>query len=144
MAPNVRRRGCVVVQCLPVARLFVPQSKLEEWALGDQADIRDGKLTVASEKSSYSVVPAVHFTKLVSGTDDRRLLRKVKTEEELHKLGAEHMADSVILGETAYEVTGGYLTEVPVAPKPAAPAGQKKGVTPEAEALAAFLLDKLS
>jgi hypothetical protein len=125
-----------------VARLFVPQSKLEEWALEDKADIRDGKLTVAADKASFAVLPAVHFTKLVSGTDDKKLLRKVKTEEELQKLGAEHLADSVLLGDTAYEVTGGYLTEVPAPSKAAA--GPKKGVTPEAEALAAFLLDKLS
>jgi hypothetical protein len=123
-----------------VARLFVPQARLEEWALEDKADIRDGKLSIAAEKSSFAVVPAVHFTKLVSGADDKKLLRKVKTADELQKLGAEHMADSVILGETAYEVTSGYLTEVPTPGK----AGAKKGVTPEAEALAAFLLDKLS
>lgn len=127
---------------VPVARLFVPQGTLEEWALEDKADIRDGRLTVAAEKASFAVIPAVHFTKLVSGTDDKKLLRKVKTQEELHKLGAEHMADSVLLGDTAYEVVGGYLTEVPVPSKAAGPA--KKGVTPEAEALAAFLLDKLS
>lgn len=125
---------------LPVARLFVPQGKLEEWALGDKADIRDGKLVVAADKASYAVIPAVHFTKLVSGVDEKKLLRKVKTEDELHKLGAEHMADSVLLGDTAYEVTGGYVTEVPAPGK----SSQKKGVTPEAEALAAFLLDKLS
>lgn len=123
-----------------MARLFVPQAKLEEWALEDKADIRDGKLTVAAEKASFPVAPAVHFTKLVSGADEKKLLRKVKTDEELQKLGAEHMADSVILGDTAYEVTGGYVTDVP---SPARGA-QKKGVTPEAEALAAFLLDKLS
>ncbi|HEY8211026.1 MAG TPA: hypothetical protein VIG99_26265 [Myxococcaceae bacterium] len=122
-----------------MARLFVPQSKLEEWALEDKADIRDGKLALPTEKASFAVLPAVHFTKLVSGTDDKKLLRKVKTEDELHRLGAEHLADSVLLGDTAYEVTGGYVTEVPRA------AGTgKKGVTPEAEALAAFLLDKLS
>lgn len=120
-----------------MARLFVPQSKLEEWALGEKADIRDGKLVVTAEKASYAVLPAVHFTKLVSGVDEKKLLRKVKSEEELRKLGAEHMADSVLLGDTAYEVTGGYIAEVPAK-------GQKKGVTPEAEALAAFLLDKLS
>src|SRR6476469_4274748 len=69
------------------ARLFVPQAKLEEWAVEDTADIREGRLTIAAEKASFAVRPAVHFTKLVSGTDDKKLLRKVKTEEELHKLG---------------------------------------------------------
>src|SRR5688500_10432422 len=116
---------------VPVARLFLPQSKLEEWALEDKADIRDGKLTVMSEKASFAVAPAVHFLQVVSGTDDRKLLRKVKTADELQKMGAEQMADSVILGDTAYEVTGGYVTEVPTISR-----NPKKGVTPEAEALA--------
>jgi hypothetical protein len=50
--------------------------------------------------------------------------------------------DSVLLGETAYEVSPGYIAEV----KPAAPAGRqdkKKASSPEADLLAAFILDKL-
>ena len=125
---------------MPVSKLFLPQAMLEEWALGDKADLKDGKLVIAQDKSTYPVTPAVHFVKLVSGSDDRKLIAKVKSEEQLQKLGAEHLAESVILGETAYEVVSGYLTDVP-SPAPAKPA-PKKGANPEADLLAAFILDK--
>lgn len=123
-----------------MAKLFLPQSTLEEWALEDKADVRDGKLSLPGENAAFPVSAAVHFTKLVMGADDRRLVAKVKSLEQLQSLGAEHLADSVILGETAYEVVPGYVTEVPL---PAAKPAQEKKANPEADLLAAFLLNKL-
>lgn len=122
-----------------VAKLFLPQATLEEWALDDKADVKDGKLTIPGENATYPVAAAVHFLKVVSGSDDSKLVQKVKSLDHLQKLGAEHLADSVLLGETAYEVVPGYVTEVPV---PQAPKPEKK-VNPEADLLAAFLLNKL-
>jgi hypothetical protein len=132
-----------------VAKLFLPQTLLEEWALEDKADVKDGKLTIAGEKASekspgdasFPVSGAVHFKKLLSGTDDKKLLSKVKSSDALNQLGAEHLADSVILGDTAYEVVPGYITDVPV-PAPAGKGADKKA-SPEADLLAAFLLNKL-
>lgn len=118
-------------------RHFLPQTQLEEWALSDQADLKEGKLVFAADKAGFSATPAVHFQKLVTGADDQKLLAKVKTDAQLEKLGAEHMADSVILGETAYEVATGYLVDVPGK----APAPAKKNT--EADLLADFLLNKL-
>lgn len=122
-------------------RLFLPQNKLEEWALEDKADLKEGKLVVAGEKTQYQVTPAVHFIKIVAGADERKLVAKVKTEEQLAQLGAEHLSDSVVLGESAYEVVPGYVAEVPA---PAAGKGDKKQSNPEADLLAAFILNKMS
>ena len=85
---------------------------------------------------------AVHFVKLVSGNDSGQLVGRVKTMSQLDALGAEHMMDSVILGETAYEVTPGYIAEV-AAPAAAKGSDKKKPNSPEADLLAAFILDKL-
>jgi hypothetical protein len=127
-----------------VTKLFLPQTTLEEWALDDKADIKEGKLVVTEEKdSSYPVTPAVHFLRLVSGNDDKKLVAKVKTQEQLQGWGAELFGDSVILGETAYEVAPGYLAEVPT-PKSETKPDPKKKASPEADLLAAFILDKLS
>jgi hypothetical protein len=122
-----------------VARLFLPQKTLEDWVLAEKADLKDDRLVVSKEPGSYPVTPGVHFLKLVSGPDERKLLAKVKTHDQLQKLGAEHMAETVILGETAYEVVPGYIAEVPSAAR----AAKKPGAT-ETDMLAAFLLDKLS
>ena len=65
----------------------------------------------------------------------------MKTLEQLTAMGAEHMQDSVIMGDLAYEVVEGYITEVQA---PAAGKGDgKKKASPEADLLAAFILDKL-
>lgn len=124
--------------------LFLPQKVLEEWAVGDKADLAEGKLLVRESNSSHAVLPAVHFTKLVGGKDDSALVGKVKTMVQLDALGAEHMMDAVQLGETTYEVIPGYITEVAApAQATAAPEVKKKPSSPEADLLAAFILDKL-
>lgn len=123
-----------------VLKLFLPQKTLEDWALSEKADLMDGKLVVKEPKSSHTTTPAVHFTRIVSGEDAQSLVGRVKTLEQIAQMGGEHMSDSVIIGELAYEVVEGYITEVPVAPKADA---KKKSGSPEADLLAAFILDKL-
>lgn len=123
-------------------KLFLPNATLEAWTVEEKADLKDGRLVLTETKATYPAVSAVHLHSLVSGTDDHKLLAKVKTDEQLRALGAEHMSDSVLIGETAYEVTQGFITEVAA---PAAKAEKAKTAgSPEADMLAAFILDKLS
>ena len=122
-----------------MTRLFLPQSKLEEWALEERADLQDGKLAIRGETGSFPMVAAVHFAKLVSGDDRHQLLHRVKTQEQLVALGAEQMFESVVLGDAAYEVVTGYLAEVDTPPEPGA------GAKPQPDALLAdFILGKLN
>lgn len=123
-------------------KLFLPQKTLEDWATTEKADLADGKLVLKEGRSSHPVTPAVHFLKLVTGEDSRGLLGRVKTTAQLQALSAEQMGDSCIVGETAYEVVEGYVAEVHVAPA-AKPDAKKKSASPEADLLAAFILDKL-
>ena len=128
-------------------RVFLPQSTLETWALDDRADLRDDRLVVAGDarKEGYALTPAVHFLQLVSGTDDRRLVARVKTSAQLAELGAEHLHDSVLVGEDAYEVVPGYVAELPEpeSATPPAPAAAGHAPQPAEDLLAAFLLNKL-
>src|SRR4051794_4974975 len=95
-------------------KLFLPQSTLEEWAGAEKADLKDGKLVLNDGKAvSYPVMPAVHFKTLASGNDEKKLVSKVKSHEQLKAIGAEHFADSVLVGETAYTVIEGYIADVP-------------------------------
>jgi hypothetical protein len=124
-----------------VPRLFLPQATLEQWVLDDKADLRDGKLVVHSETSACPVEPAVHFLKLVAGVDDNKLVSRVKTEAQLAQLGAERFEDSVVLGESAYEVVPGYVADVAA---PASKNDKRQPNSPETDLLAAFILDKMS
>jgi hypothetical protein len=66
----------------------------------------------------------------------------VKTTEQLQGLKAEHFADSCIIGDAAYEVVEGFVTEVQNTPAAKADP-KKKSASPEADLLAAFILDKM-
>ncbi|NVJ06672.1 hypothetical protein HUW63_15665 [Myxococcus sp. AM001] len=125
-----------------VTKLFLPQAQLEEWALADKADLREGRLVVMAEGGvAFPVTPAVHFVQLVSGEDTQGLVARVKTEEQLARLGAEQMADSVLVGDNAYEVVPGYVAEVAAgAPRPE---GADSKPDSEADLLAAFILNKM-
>jgi len=114
-------------------KLFLPQTTLEEWATTDMADVQEHALVLSGEPLRYPVEPAVHVMALVSGPDDHQLLRKVKTDAQLVELGAERLADSVVAGETAYDVESGYVLEV------AEPSGQAT----ETALLADYFLNKL-
>ncbi|MBM4778886.1 MAG: hypothetical protein GQE15_14370 [Archangiaceae bacterium] len=111
--------------------------------MAERADLQDGKLVVKEGgTSTHPATPAVHFVKVVSGEDSNSLVGRVKTQEQIQALGGEHMADSCIIGESAYEVAEGYVTEVQ-APAPPKADPKKKAANPEADLLAAFILDKL-
>jgi len=124
-------------------KLFLPQTTLEEWAIDDKADLVDGQLAVKETNSRHPVTPAVHFVTLVSGDDSHRLVGRVKTTTQVEAVGGELAGESCLVGDTAYEIVNGYITEV-------LPPGQTKGdpkkkgaASPEADLLAAFILDKL-
>ena len=84
----------------------------------------------------------------------------MKTLAQVRELGGEPMADSVILGDAAYEVEPGFLAEASAVeaaaraaptPDPAPPVAGHRDLPRdledrrrEAEALARFLLDNLS
>ena len=120
-------------------RLFLPQATLEQWASEGLADLKEGTLYLDSNKLPHRVAPAVHFAKLASGADGNRLLATVKTTAQLEQMGAEQMLDSVIVGEDAYQIVPGYLTEVPSG---GAMVGQNEAA--DEDLLAAFLLDKMT
>jgi hypothetical protein len=100
-----------------MARLFISQDRLDNWAAEERVKIDGDFMTLQGDGRSFKIVPAVRFTKVAGGDDDPNLLvGKVKTVEALVKDGGEHYHDSVIMGDTAYDVQNGWLgTPVPQA-----------------------------
>jgi hypothetical protein len=148
--------------------LFVPQSVLDKWSEQGRIQVDGNVLTILGENKNFSLTSAVRFMKMEAGDDNVGLLQKVKTTDALKQMGAEHYMESVILGESAYQVQQGFLADAnalrraaavstppAAAQKPAQapqPAGAAKpGATPTAEEkkageqdmLAQFLLDNL-
>ncbi len=93
-----------------MARLFISNTRLEVWSAEGKIAL-DGTQMVLSELGrSFSIKPAVFFARVAGGDPDPHdLIGKVKDEDELAKMGADHMATSVIYVDTAYEVVAGFV-----------------------------------
>jgi hypothetical protein len=144
--------------------LFVSQSLLDAWADQGRIDLDGTSLALLSGEGQgrrYALEPAARFLRILEGEDALGLLARVKTLAQVRELGGEVVADSVVVGEVAYQVEPGYLAEasaVEAASRASPSARAGAGAAPgsrglpadledrrrEAEALARFLLDNLS
>lgn len=95
-----------------MARLFISQQRIDKLAADDRVVLEGDRLEVPALGATFRLAPAVHFLKVVSDENDvHDLLGRVKTEEQLRALGGELFANSVLLGETAYECENGFVGE---------------------------------
>jgi hypothetical protein len=102
--------GHHIVGFMGVTALFLPQDRIDIWERSGAVDFDGESLGIRGEAASVELVPAVRFIKELSGSEDPNdLVGVVKTIDEITDLGADHYRDSVLIGETAYEVVEGYI-----------------------------------
>ncbi len=90
-------------------RLFVPQHMLDQWLSEERVEVEGEVMITKPEGQRFTLTTAVLFKDEVTGSPDAHdLLGRVKDLEQLAELGAEHYADSVILGDNAYQVVEGF------------------------------------
>ncbi len=96
-------------------RLFVPQLMLDLWLSDERVEVDGEVLITRPEGQRFTLTTAVLFKEEVSGeADEHGLVGRVKDLEQLAELGAEHYADSVLMGENAYQVVEGFAgTPIP-------------------------------
>lgn len=135
-------------------RLFWPQEVLDEWVVDEKAHIEDDVLSIADDKLRYRIEQAVHFVADVGdGSDAHQLVGRVKELSRLAELGAEHYMDSVLLGDSAYQVVPGFVGMPVIEVEADAKGGDITGAIAaqagdgdqqeDQELLAKFLLDNL-
>jgi hypothetical protein len=145
--------------------LFVSQALLAAWAGQGRIDLDGRSIALLGGQARgrrYALVPAVRFLRVAGGGEDAHgLVARVKTLDQVREIGGEAMADSVVLGEVAYEVEPGFLAEASAVQAAAAATSAAPSAAPsagglpdqlrdledrrrEAETLARFLLDNLS
>jgi len=89
--------------------LFISQEWVTLSNIDEKVTIDAGQMVVKADGKAYRLTPAVRFLKVDGGDGDpHQLLGKVKTTRALEAMDAETMAESVILGETAYRVMPGF------------------------------------
>ena len=93
--------------------LFIAQQTLATWMDQDKIDFDGNLLTIKADGRQFRLVEAVRFIKVEGDDEDTNdLLGKVKTNEQLERLGAERYRDSVIQSDVAYRVQEGFIGEV--------------------------------
>ncbi len=93
-----------------MTRLFISNRRLEAWSSEGKIALEGTRMMLTELGRSFEIKPAVFFARVAGGeADPHDLLGKVKDEEELATMGADHMASSVIYVETAYEVVAGFI-----------------------------------
>jgi hypothetical protein len=93
-----------------MARLFISVTKLESLTAANKVSIDGEVLNLTELGRSFRILPAVRFLGVAGGdADPHKLVGLVKSEEDLAKMGADHMASSVIYIDTAYEVQQGFV-----------------------------------
>jgi hypothetical protein len=93
-------------------RLFLSQMLVDQWmAIGHiQLDGDLLQFDAAGTQASMLIDPAVLFESVDGAAADKfEVLGRVKTSEELSRMGAEHFDTSVVLGELPYVVRPGFL-----------------------------------
>lgn len=129
--------------------LFLAQGQLDGWLDEGVVDMGNETLIFPDEGAEFPMAAAVRFVSVVDGSDQNKLLGKVKSIDALRMGGAEVSVGAVVLGEAAYEVEEGFMLTVPAhAPKVTVPSMAAKPASKasgrEADLLAQFILDKLS
>jgi hypothetical protein len=91
-------------------RLFLSQEALDRWISEGRAAIDGEELTDKKSGQRFRLITGVRFLAEVTGLEDKPgLVGKVKDTEQLAQLQAEHLHDSVILGDNAYTVQEGFV-----------------------------------
>jgi hypothetical protein len=91
-------------------RLFLSQEALDTWISQGRCAIDGEELTDSKNGQKFRLITGVRFMSEVTGQPDAaELVGKVKDVEQLEHLKAEHLHDSVVLGDNAYLVQEGFV-----------------------------------
>jgi hypothetical protein len=96
---------------MPV-KLFIPQEAVDSWLSAERVNLEGEMLQLLGGEIVLRLVPGCYFRSTQAGSDGAfKLLGKVKAKAAISALGAEVYMNSVILGETAYEVEVGFVAK---------------------------------
>jgi hypothetical protein len=95
-----------------MSRLFISVERLENWTAEGRATLEGDRMTLTELGRSFVMKPAVAFTSATGQDHDPNdLVGRVKSQEALQEMGADHFESSVIYKDTAYDVVDGFIGE---------------------------------
>jgi hypothetical protein len=93
-------------------KIFIPQDVVDRWVTADKVELSGEILTFSASALAMRMIPGYYFDHVAGGSDEgHNLLGRAKMKAVIEAMGAEVYMNSVILGETAYEVEVGFLAK---------------------------------
>jgi hypothetical protein len=93
-------------------KIFLPQDVVDSWITADKVELSGEVMTFRGRPITMRLVPGYYFDKVAGGSDEgHELLGRAKSKAAVAALGAEVYMNSMILGETAYEVQAGFIAK---------------------------------
>jgi hypothetical protein len=93
-------------------KLYFSSEWVDQANLDEVIQLQADTMVVRADGKSYRLTQAARFLRVDGGEGDpNQLVGRVKSTAQLQAMGAEAMAESVILGDTAYGVQPGYIAE---------------------------------
>jgi hypothetical protein len=94
-------------------KVFLPQDLVDSWITADKVELAGEVMTFRGSSVALRLVPGFYFDHVAGGLDEgHQLLGRAKSKAAVAALGAEVYMNSIILGETAYEVEAGYVAKL--------------------------------
>lgn len=90
-------------------RMFIPQPTLEAWLESGNVVLEGTQVRLEHLAKTYDLIPAVRFLRAVPEDAAPELIGKVLTERRIAELGGELLGQSVVFGDTAFEVDVGFV-----------------------------------
>lgn len=90
-------------------RMFISQATLEAWIDSGNVVLSERIVELKDLGCTYDLEPAVRFVAQVAGEEEPTLIGRVLGEARVHELGGELLGDSVLFGDTAFEIEAGYI-----------------------------------
>jgi hypothetical protein len=93
-------------------KVFIPQDVVDSWVTADKVELSGEVMTFRGLGVALRMVPGYYFDHVSGGSDEgHNLLGRAKAKAAIAAMGAEAYMNSVILGETAYEVEAGFVAK---------------------------------
>ena len=93
-------------------KVFLPQDVVDSWITADKVELAGEFMTFRGTGVVLRMIPGFYFDHVAGGSDEgAQLLGRAKSKAAVSALGAEVYMNSVILGETAYEVEAGFIAK---------------------------------
>jgi hypothetical protein len=93
-------------------KVFIPQDVVDSWVTADKVELSGEIMTFRGLGVALRMVTGFYFDHVAGGSDEgHNLLGRAKSKAVIAAMGAEAYMNSVILGETAYEVEAGFVAK---------------------------------